>query len=50
MFNCYFVCIIVRVSHFHLLSLLTQERNDDHIVFGDHDYKQHKELLEVMVK
>ena len=41
----------VRVSHhFHSLSLLTQERCDDPVVFGDHDYGQPNELLEVMVK
>lgn len=46
-----FLWTVVRVSHhFRSLSLLTQERCDDPIVFGDHDYKQHNELLEVIVK
>lgn len=46
-----FLCTVVRVSHhFHSLSFLTQERCDDPIVFGDHGYKQHSVLLEVMVE
>lgn len=46
-----FLWTVVGVSHhFQSLNLLTQERCDDPIVFGDHDYKQHNELLEVMVK
>lgn len=46
-----FLWTTVRVSHpFHSLSLLTQERCDDPVVFGDHDYRQPNELLEVMVK
>lgn len=42
---------VVRVSlHFHSLSLLAQERCDDPVVFGDHDYRQHNVLLEVLVE